>query len=267
MNGYYGYFKNNEVFAYDNSWATLISTDKENNVLEFSTVDFDGLIHMLKSVCNFASLYKSNTMFSFGKHNQDNSLLKNKTWASSLLIAGQIYNINEEYYLDGNAKIVRPVLLLVKCEDKFFKFIIHYGEYSLLKRTVDVFINSNEDAIELNYPFSIESINDDGSLRLYEDYVGSCDGFTVHLKKGDETKHHRPHVQCLMSGKEYNISIDENIEYLGKEKETRDIRFIIRQLKKDKNIIQEARTLWNLIPSNYKFEKNENGELIPPKKQ
>ena len=266
MNGYYGYFNKSETFAYDDSWATLISTDKDNNILEFSTIDFDGLIHMIKRILCFSSQYKCDIMFSFAKYDEPSTLFRSRTWVSSLLIACQIFNIKEEHYSDGNMDVTRPAILLVKCNDKIFKLIIHYGEYLLLKMTTDVCTNSDEETVELNYPFSKESINPNGSIKLHEDRVGSCDGFTVHLKKGDENQHHRPHVQCLMSGKKYNISIDDNVEYLGDGKVTSDIRFIERELKKNKQVLQDARVLWNTIPSNYKFEKNEKGELVPPKK-
>lgn len=252
----YFYF-GNIPFAYDDTWGTLISSNK-GKVFEIRIENSATFLKMLSRINAFAELNKEVLLFALAK---DGCVISE--WASSLSLCLKVFHLTREEHTDGSFTITHSTVLFIKCDNKLFKLIILYEDYLEIANSYNVAPNNN-DEIEIDYPFNESLILDNGSLKLTEDLVHDGDSFKVYLKKGDEHIHNRPHVQCKMDGEMYNISIDSKIEYLGKtSKKQKNINFLVKEIQKP-GILQKARELWNSIPSNYKFIRDNNGNLITP---
>lgn len=265
MGNIYNYFKNGEIFIVEDDWGTSLPFDKELNMLSIRLENLDCLKAIYERIQLYAcKFWKAEVLCSFVHSENDAIAISSHKFCSDLYTAFYLSKINLQEIQDGDVIVIKAVTILLKAGEKYFKLIIDYSTYEQLGKNLILFKTSELPSFEAIYNFPISSINENGDVRLTEGLVKNCGSFKVYLKMGDEHIHNRPHVQCKMNGKLYNISIDGEIEFLGdKSKRDKNAAFLEKRIQKDSELLQSARKLWNLVPSSYKFLINKKGELVP----
>ena len=250
---------NNNQFCYESEWGTLAGPSR-GNVFSFRVENVGVFVSLIKRINSFCALNKSCVQYFVSSKAIKSECLNKQSFTSSLPLCLTLFSIKEFEYTDDNVTITQGVFIYAKCEKGYFELIVTYADYLEIK---ELYNNvDDDDFLEIGHSFGLETIKEDGSVSLSEDLVYDGGSFKVYLKKGDEHIHNRPHVQCKMDGEMYNISIDDNIEYLGKTaKKEKNVKFLVREISKE-TILQKARALWNSIPSCYKFDVDENGNYV-----
>lgn len=265
MNDYkYFYFDKPRVpFCFKYKYGTLINQCELDNCCKVRVESVESFNSIIDAINQFASLVKEIPYFFLSI---EPNFVRRKL--PDLLLEESLDNcfintkIDKKEYADEGATITLPVNLLIIVNQYIFWLVITFPNYLEIKESMN-YSNEMGKTLFLDYSFSLEKIPEDGDLLLREDLVYDGGSFKVQLKKGNESCHNRPHVQAIMDGESYNISIDDNIQCLSNKPKKNHINFLVKEIKKDK-ILQKARRIWNSIPSNYKFIEDEHGNLVCP---
>lgn len=131
----------------------------------------------------------------------------------------------------------------------------------IMEIETDSKMEKKEDIVIYNKNVRIEDFNikQDGSFTLTFVTVEREKNIKIVINSDENTNHHRPHVHAFYDQKQYQISIDDNIEELNGNCD-KFCRYIIKNHLK--NCLQKCREKWNSINSSYKFDINEFGEYV-----